>query len=385
MYFKNFSYVAIGRVASAGLQGIFYLMFAILLEPEAYGQMSYLIAIAGTFSVISRFGLPFTVTVYQAKKNQIKSNQINFLAVITTSAAAIILLFIDIFAAFLCLGLSFFVMAQQNLLGLQEYKKHMWISVIVGALIIIIPTLLFFVMNISGIILGMGIATFFSSYYFLKLLKKTSFSLNQVSKSFKVIIHNFGLDVSVNLPRMIDKLAIVPLLGFSFAGIYQFNLQILFLLEILPASLHSFLLSEESRGNINKKIVYLAVFGSVLITIVIIFISPFIVEQLFPNFTDGILGLQIIVISITPLTISAILNAKLQARESTKIGYSAIVRIGSLLALIVFLGSQYELVGLSLSVLISIILTTIFFLYLYFIEGKNESSNISKKSFQDSS
>jgi len=368
--FKGFSYVGIGRIAGAGLQGIFYLLFAILLGPEVYGHMSYIIALAGTFSIISRLGLPFTVTVYQAKKNQIKTNQVNLLAAITTSIAAIILLFIDPFAAFLCLGLSFFVMAQQNLIGLQEYKKNMWVSIMVGILIIVIPTSLYYIFDFSGIVLGMGVATFLSSYYFLKLLSRKVSILKDVKSNYKVIIHNFGLDVSLNLPRMIDKLLIVPLLGFTFVGIYQFNLQILFLLEIFPAALHSFLLSEESRKSTSKKIVYLAIIGSILLSLLIIIISPIIVDLFFQKYTEGILALQILLISITPLTISAIINAKLQAKESTKIGYSAIIRIGSLLGLITILGSQYGLIGLSLSVLISIILNTLFLVFLYSQESK---------------
>lgn len=66
--FKSFSFVVVGRVVAAGLQGIFYIVFALILQPEQYGEMSYIIAIAVSASVISRFGLPFTVTVYQAKK-----------------------------------------------------------------------------------------------------------------------------------------------------------------------------------------------------------------------------------------------------------------------------------------------------------------------------
>jgi len=71
------------------------------------------------------------------------------------------------------------------------------------------------------------------------------------------------------------------------------------------------------------------------------------------------------VLSIIPLTISSIFSAKLQAKESTKIGYSAIIRIGTLLALIAVLGTFYDLVGLSLAVLLSIVLNTIFLVFIY--------------------
>ena len=120
---QNFSFVALGRLAGSGSQAIFYFIFAFFLEPELYGEMSYLIALAGTFSIISRFGLNQTVTVYQAKNENSIVNQINVLSLLTTSVAAIILLPINIFAAFLALSLSFFPMNQYNFLGQKNYKK----------------------------------------------------------------------------------------------------------------------------------------------------------------------------------------------------------------------------------------------------------------------
>jgi len=111
---------------------------------------------------------------------------------------------------------------------------------------------------------------------------------------------------------------------------------------------------------------YLAVIGAGLLTLLVIFTSPTVVDSLFPKFQEGIFALQIMVIAMIPLTISAILNAKLQAKESTKIGYAAIVRIGSLLGFIIILGEQYGLVGLSLSVVFSTLLNAAFLSILYF-------------------
>ena len=153
--------------------------------------------------------------------------------------------------------------------------------------------------------------------------------------------------------------------GFWIVGVYQLNLQILFGLEALPVILHTYLLSEESSGKQHKKLSMFVVSISIAVALVAIVVSPFFVEELFPKYVEGVNSLQILVISIIPLTISSIYTAKLQAKESTKIGYSAIVRIGTLLILIVILGSIYELVGLSLAVLFSIIINTIFLYYLY--------------------
>jgi len=368
--FKNFSYVGIGRTVTAGLQGIFYLIFAILLSPDIYGQMSYFIAIAGTFSIISRFGLPFSATITLAKKNQNMANQLNVLLLITTGAASIVLLFINIFAALLCLSLSFFVMSQHNLLGSHEYKKFGLNAILKGILIIIIPFSLYFVFDLSGIILGMALGNLLVSLNWLKSIKRHIFSFKDVKKSYKTLIHNFGLDSSLKLPRVIDKIVIVPLAGFTMTGIYQFNLQILFVMEILPNAIHAFLLSESSLQNKNKKAIYLALISAGLLSLLVIILAPIVIENFFSKYSEGVLGLQIMAISLIPLTISVIFSSRLQVMESTKIGYSAIVRIGSLLGLIVILVEPYGLLGLGLAVLISILLNTVFVTYLYYKSDK---------------
>jgi len=359
--FKNFSYISVGRIIATGLQAVFYLIFAAFLGPEQYGQMSYLIALAGTFSIIFRFGLPHTVSVYQAKKEHSTVNQVNTLAIITSSIGALVLLFIDPFSAILSLSISFLLMNLYNLLGLKNYKKHALIDIIKSVLIIILPISLFFILEIPGILLGIAISNFLCSFHFLKKINFRVQSFNKIRENFKVIVHNFGADISSNLPRVADKLLILPLFGFSFVGIYQFNLQILFALEILPIMLHSFLLSEESSGKTTqRKFILITILLTIFLVSAVVILSPIFVNELFPQFQEGIFSLQILAFSLFPLVASSIFSAKLQAKESIQIGYSAVVRIFSLLILILILGPTYGLVGLSLSVLFSSIIYAIF-------------------------
>ncbi len=363
---KNFSYIALGQMVATGFQAVFYLIFASLLEPEFYGEMSYLIAIAGIFSVFSRFGLNHTVTVYQAKEKHSIANQINVLVLITSGFASLILLWINEFAAVLCLGFTFFAMNQHNLLGLKKYKKFAKVAILKSLLIITIPILLYLVMEIPGIILGMAISNLIASSGYLKSLSRKIESFRDIKKNSKVIINNFGIDASTALPTIVDKLVIVPFFGFLSVGIYQFNLQILFALGILPHILHSFLLPEVSSGKTHNKITYLVLIGSIILTIIAILLAPLIVNEFFPKFREGVFGLQIMVISLIPLTISSIFTARLQATESTKVGYSGIFRIGSLLVLLIVLGGLYGMEGLSFAVLISTIVYSISLALLYY-------------------
>jgi len=367
--FKKFSYVGLGNFVSTGLQGIFFLVFASLLEPTKYGELSYLISIAGTASIISRFGFPYMSIIYQAKEKSDLVNTVNVLAVITTAVASLILLLVDVYVALLCFALSMFVMNQYNLIGLKRYKKYLKISVLRGILFILIPITMFFLFELPGILGGIIISNFICSFEFFKLILKIK-KFPSLQINLKLLTHNFSIDAAYNLPRWVDKLVIVPLLGFTIAGIYQFNLQILFFIAVLPAALHSFLLSEEASGKKQQKISYFVILISIIIVIVIFFTAPYIVEYIFPQYVSGVQSLQIMIFSIIPLAMTSIIAAKLQAKESTSVGYSAIVRIGSLLVLTAVLGTLFDLPGLAFAFLIS---TILYLISLYLIYKKIQS------------
>jgi O-antigen/teichoic acid export membrane protein len=67
-------------------------------------------------------------------------------------------------------------------------------------------------------------------------------------------------------------------------------------------------------------------------------------------------------------------NAKLQVLKSTKVGFSVIVSISSLLILIVILGELYGIMGLSISVLLSTILESLFLLAIFNIERRKSKT-----------
>ena len=362
---KKISFVSVGQIVGTALQAIFYFSLAALLDPEEFGQIGYLISIAGSAALIARFGLSQTVTIYQAKENHKFVSQANILSFVSTGIAALVLIPINEFAAILCFTMSLFVMNQGNLLGMKKYRRFMWTNILKNSLIVVSPILLYFVLGIPGVLLGMAISNILASTDFLKKLNIKTKSFSEFKNKRKVIVHNFGVDISISLPRMIDKILIAPLFGFGFVGIHQFNTQILFALEILPIMLYSFLLPEESSGTSHKKISYLAIVGSVLFSVIVIVLAPLLIPHIFPKYVEGIIPLQIMVISLIPLTISYIISAKLQSKESSTVGYSSIIRIGSLLALIVLLGESLELIGLALAVLLSIVFNTIFLYILY--------------------
>jgi O-antigen/teichoic acid export membrane protein len=277
-----------------------------------------------------------------------------------------VLLFIEPLAAALCASMSLFFMYQQKLMGSRLYKKFMLNSILKSSTFLVFPLLLFFIFEIPGILLGMIISNFVSSIPLYSTIKlKISFS--GLQKYYKILIHNFAADVSGSLSLMIDKLLIASLFGFFIVGIYQFNTQILIALGTLPGILGSYLISEMAHGSNHKVISLLTFLLSVMITVVGIVTAPFFINTLFPGYSEGIFSLQILLITIIPQTIGTIFGSSLLAKGSTKLGFIAIIKIGSLLPLFVYFGNIFGLVGLSLAFLISIILSTLvtYFVYKY--------------------
>jgi len=356
---KEFSYVGIGRIVMIALNAIFYLVLAVLIEPEIFGKISVIVALASTFSIISLFGFNLSLQVYLAKNNLRVVEGIITLFIITTTAASLILLVIDQIAALLCASLSFYIMSQSYFLGQKQYKKFMIDSILKSVAFFILPLIFYFPFGISGIIIGMAISNFVGSLPFYRHLKIRN--LVGVRKYFKVLLHNFGVNAGNFLPIMIDKLVIVSIFGFFIVGVYQFNLQVLIALSVLSGILGQYLISEESRGKRHRKLSLLVVLVSVVVTIVAIVITPILVPIFYPKYVDGIQSLQIMLLAIIPKAIGTIFKSKQLARESTKIGYSAIVTIGTLLILIVFLGQLYGLIGLAIAVLATISANTLFF------------------------
>jgi len=361
---KNFSYVALNRIIGSGSVAIFYIIIAGILEPEIYGMVGFFIALAATSSILARFGIPQTIVVLKGKNDNKSVNQLNFLAVLTACSASIILLFFNQFVALLCLGMSFFFLYQHNLLGEKKYKSYLKNGIFRHSLIFILPLVLYFLVGVDGIIIGFALGNIFASFSLIKKIKiKNPFFV--MKDNYKILVNNFSIDSSTNLIRTIDRLLVGSIFGFGFVGVYIFTLQLLFAFEILPRVLYLFLLSEESSGKTHRKINYLVILTSVIIIVLVYFFSPLVIDQFFPKYSEGIMALQIMVFSLLPFTLSMIMSAKMQATKSTKVGFSGIINIGSLLILLSLLGSQMGLLGLSIAVVLSSIINFLFLFYLF--------------------
>jgi len=362
---KNFSYLTIGRAGSSLIRAGFLIFLATLLEPNSYGQFAYIISLAGTVSVVSRFGLPTTLVIFLSKGKDQLVSKINLIAVISTSLGSVFLVFIDVYAAFLCIASSLFFLQERNQIGNQKYKEHAITVIFRNVLIFVLGISLFFVAGIPGIIVGMAFANLIFVFPLFKKISIHSISAEPIRENYKIILNNFGVESSQSLSNSVDKIIVGIWFGFLSLGTYYFYMQILFAIQMLSGVLHSFLISEIGRGKDHKKISFIVVIISIILTVLVIIISPLLIETFFPKYLGGIFALQVLSIAAIPNALSTILTAKMQSIESTKVGYSAIIKIGSLVILLGVLGTMFSIVGLSIAVVTSVSLHTLFLCYIY--------------------
>jgi len=362
---QNLSILGSGQLVVILLHVVFYFGFAYLLGPEKYGNTIYLISIATIIPTFSRFGLSLSVITFVAKKEIELEKSANLLAFVVALITSLILVLIDPFIALLAFSFSIFQMQIGNYLGQKKYKVVSMSQIGRSVIWIVTAISLYFVMEIPGILLGIAIGNIAFSYNYLKSLKLKEWSFNKLKSKFKIILQNFGVDVQQIIPNQIDKLVIVPLFGFQITGIFHFAIQALIAIELLTIVLHRFLLAEQSQEKISKRFFLFSSLISGFIILVGIFLSPYIIEFVFPQYIESIFAVQVIVFGTIPLIFISILNAKLQVMESNLVGFGVLVRIGSNLALIPILGGILDVIGLALANLISLVLLTIFLVVLY--------------------
>jgi len=363
---KRFSFVSIGYGISSLLAYVFYFLFAKILSIELFGELIYLFSIATVTVIVSRFGLGLTNTIQLARGNEEFTSQANVLHLILVVSFSIVLFFINPFLSILTIGVAFFMMDLNLLQGRRDYKKYLVISISCRIFQIIISLLLYYTIGFFGILLAAAIVTFFHSPHYLRSLFKWNFKFDQIKKYFTSNLHNFGVESSQILPNWTDKLLIVPLLGFSVAGIYQFGYQALLGLGILPMILYTYLLPEESSGGSTRRIIIGCLTLSIILTILTFFIAPLGVNSFFPEFEQSIVIIQILSVGLIPLTVITILNAKLQSKESRLVGIGAVLRIFSHLIMIPLLWKFLEYEGLAFAVIISLLIHMVYLIYAYF-------------------
>ena len=355
MQIKNFSSILFADGIGAIFSAIFWITFASLIDPEQYGEISLWIGIAGFVSTISIIGTRDALTVYIAKKVKIEST-FYFLGLIIGIILSLIVLFIfyKLDLVFLIFAYIINVLAIGELLGKKLYQSYAKYVLIQKILTLVLGLGFFYLFGVDGILYALAITYVMYSVRIFQGFKnsKINFELLKPRKGF--IASNYILMVTTSLHGQLDKFIIAPLLGFVLLGNYALALQIIGIMMIFPSVLFKFILPQDSSGISNKKLKKLSILISIFIFLVGFFLSPIIIPELFPKYTDVVEAIQIMSINVVIATFTYLYTSKFLGLEKSK--YLLINKLIGILILataMIILGSLYGIFGLAIAFLIN--------------------------------
>ena len=372
--FRDLSFYSIGTLVTNGIGGLFWLYMASLLGTEGYGEISYLISIGIMAGTISLAGMSNLIIVYGAKNIKIQST-VFLIGLISSGIVASIVFFVvdsNITLSLYIIGYVVFTLITAELIGQKLFVKYSKIIIIQKIMLVIFSIILYHLIGLQGIILGIAISFLVFILMMYKTFKQVKIDFPILKSKYKFSINSFLLDISNAFHGSLDKIIIAPILGFSLLGNYQLGLQFIGLLYLIPGMLFSYVLTHDASGNSTKLVKKIIIIISIILAVLSIILSPILLPIVFPQFTEAIIIIQIMSVSIVPSAIASTYISKYLGSENSRI-----VLIGSGLYLliqvisIIVLGNMYGVNGVALSIVISALVHVVYFIIVDKLYYKN--------------
>jgi O-antigen/teichoic acid export membrane protein len=351
----GFLHVAIGQAGSIAIGAVFWFFMAKLLQPDAYGQVNWLISIAMFASTLCVLGWGRTIVAYYPKEGREELVGGATLIVLVASLAVGIAmgLILDPLVGLLIVGLSLFSITISYELGKRRYKRFMWISLAAKFMIWPLAVLLYFMFGLPGVLLSYAIPFLIFGILSLKHLGSSNPGVGEAKEKAGFAFKAFGADTTSSAIGLLDKILIGGIFGMVMLGLYQLASQIFALLGVLPGVMFTYLLPEKSAGAKTKKVEVLGLMASIALACSAIILSPVVISWAFPGFAGAVGIVQVMSLGIIPYAIVATEMSELYAREragAVLISYLVALAVG--ITGIVVLGNYFGGVGLAASVVL---------------------------------
>ena len=346
-------YTTIGNMGASVLGGLFWFALASLLAVDNYGAVNYYIALANVFFAIGLVGLDSTLITFLAKGEKNIHYQATSLTLISALVIGLILSIYVWTAGILAASMIFFMMTLAETLGRRTYRQYAFF--IIGQRIaqIVFSIILYFPFGITGILVGYFAGNLlFSFKYLSRAIPNFTLNFKDIKLKRNFALHSYGANIIRNFTLWIDKLVIAPLFGYYLLGLYQLAFQFFMFLSIIPLSLYSYLLPEESSGKNNRTIKIIGLGFSIIAALAALLSLPTVIEKFFPTFLDSIPIVRIMSLAVIPATVVAILNATLLGRGSSRIVFTGgITYMITLVVGVAVLGQVLGAIGLAVTIL----------------------------------
>ncbi len=369
--FKGLFSIGISDILGAAISSALWLYFAAILDVEAYGEIFYIFAIGNMATSISLLGSRHTLMVFVPKNIKFESSI--FLLVLIFGSIVTLITFIfysDYALSFYILGAVIFGLSGAEILARKLYTNYFKFLIIQKSLMVALSLILYYFIGINGIILGVGLS--FLPYLVIVIrefqITKIDFSLLKPRLGF--MMNSYGVNILSTSSKQIDLLIIAPLLGFTLLGNYQLGIQFIGIFQLIPLIVMKFTLPHDASGNSNSNLKITTVLVSIGFTILIILFTPIIIPIFFEKFIYAIVLIQILSLSLIPVSLNTAYISKFLGNEKYKI-----ITIGTILLIsvhisgIFILSEIYGIIGVALSYVLSMSSQTIF----YFIMDKRKT------------
>jgi len=347
---KGLAIIGSTDIIGAAISAAFWLIIASVLLVEEYGELSYFIAIA-SMGICCMVGSPQALTVYSTKYEKIIPTLLLLTLIFTVMASLIAFVIVQRFEIiFLIFSFIVFEASVSILLGKKLYSKYSKFLLTQKILQFAIGIGLSFSLGVNGVLIGIALANFSLIPIFYKELRgyRIDFSFLKPKKEF--IINNNMIYIISIFRRDIDKIIVVPILGFTVLGNFALTLQFFAIMMVLSSISYKYLLPKDVSGEKNAKLKKILIMVSILIALSGFFFSPYFIENFFTKYSESIIPIQIVSFSVIPNTISLILFSKILALEKSRFLIIAnSVQLCVILIGTIILGTLYGIIGVTIA------------------------------------
>ena len=363
--YRSITVIGLADTIGSVIAAIFWFYIATLLTPEQYGELFFVLGIAGTASLISLFGTENTLTVYVAKNVKIQAT-LYFLSLIIgiISSLIIIIFFYRIDVTLVLIGYIINSLAIGSLLGRKQFSSYAKYILIQKILTLVLGLTFYYAFGVDGILYALALSYSFFIIRIYKEFRSSKIDFSLLKSRFGFVTNNYVLRLSGGLIGNLDKLIIAPIMGFAILGNYSLTMQILSIMMMLPHIVFKYTLTHDASGSQNLKIKKITILASIGIVFLGITVLPHIIPILFPKYIDVIDAIRIMSLAVIPYTLTLLFSSKLLGLEKSK--FVLIEKITALCIMIggvVILGPLYGIVGISVAFVLATSVGAVFLGY----------------------
>jgi len=354
---KGLGFIGFGDITGVVISSIFWFYLASVIEPHEYGDIHFFLSIAAIGSSIALFGTQDSITVLTAKGQKIQSGlNVISLGISSITSLCLIIFFQRIDVGIIVIAYVINTLSIGDLLGKKQFLKYSQYNILQKILTLVLGIAFLYAFGPPGIIYALAISYAGYLIRIIKTFQEVPINFKLIKEKSNFLSHNYIVYLAGSFGGQLDKIIIVPLLGSAVLGNYSLAIQVITVFTMFTTILFKFLLPQESSGIRNKFLIQIVIIISIIVSVLGIFLSPLVIPNFFPKYVDVGIAIQIMSLSIIPITISTICTSRLLSKEKSKL-----VLIGNLIGLIIIisgiftLGSMYGTIGIAMSFTLSTI------------------------------